>query len=246
MSWRSSKSTADSRSFAILYAVSKPWRRSCKSSRSRVATSSSAACSTAETASEKAAIPLTAAASRGTASSDRSSSESAGDRERDELERALEHRPRRLTRLVLQGLLCEAAQLRDAFREHALPAGRKVERETRGAQAFEDADEHRLQPARAIRREQLQPLGHATATERGQRVREGFGSEHASLALVEHPEPRIEPSLERVGTKEPEAKPVNRRDPGSVDLAGEISPAELPQPRSDPLLRARPPPAPCT
>ncbi len=123
MSWRSSKSTADSRSFASRYAVSKPGRRSCRSGRSRVATSSSAARSTAATASDKRRCrprrELAGAPPAGQAAvrvGQRESAIELGERSRPPAPRS-------------SFVASQAAQLRDACLEVALPAGRKVERE---------------------------------------------------------------------------------------------------------------------
>ena len=107
MSWRSSKSTADSRSFAILYAVSKPWR-------SVLQEQPVPGCDVVE----RCLLDRRDGVGEGGHPADRrrvAGHRQLGQveqrvgrrRERDELERALEHRPRRLARLVLQGFLCE-------------------------------------------------------------------------------------------------------------------------------------------
>ena len=102
---------------------------------------------------------------------------------------------------------------------------REPERTAGRSQATVDAEEHRAQPARAVRRKQAQPLGLASGAERRQRVRERLGGEHRGLALVEHAEAGVDPGLERVHAKHARAEAVDRRDPGAVDVASQIAPA---------------------
>jgi hypothetical protein len=102
-----------------------------------------------------------------------------------------------------------------------------------GPQGFVDAGQHPPEGARAIRREQREAFRGAAAAELGQGRLERLAPEHGRLALVQHPEPRVEPSGERMLLQEPEAEAVDGRDPGAVELARQIAPAELGQPSPD-------------
>ena len=101
------------------------------------------------------------------------------------------------------------------------------------AQRLVDARQHAPQPGRPVGREQLEPLRLVVGAEVGERRREGLAADDASLALVEDPEARIEPGLEGVRLQQPQAEPVDRGDPGTVQRTGEIVTAELVQPRPD-------------
>ncbi len=107
---------------------------------------------------------------------------------------------------------------------------REPERTAGRSQAAVDAEEHRAQAARAVRREQAQALGLASGAKRRQRIRERLGGEHRGLALVEHTEAGVDPGLERVHAQHARAEAVDRRDPGAVDVAGQITPAGGAQP----------------
>ena len=71
------------------------------------------------------------------------------------------------------------------------------------------------------------------AAELGQRRREGLCAQHARLALVEHPEPRIDTGRRGIGAEQPVTEAVDGRDPGAVELAGEIGAPRLQEPRPD-------------
>ena len=103
----------------------------------------------------------------------------------------------------------------------------ELERTPGASQALEDADQHRPQAARSIGGEQPQALGPPVAAEVRERGGEGLTPQYGGLPLVEHAKPRIEPRIERVGTEQTRAEAVNRRDPGPLDVAREIVPAEL-------------------
>ena len=53
------------------------------------------------------------------------------------------------------------------------------------------------------------------------------------MLLVELVEARVDPDRERMRTKQPAAEPVDRRDPGPVELAGEVGPPALEQRGAD-------------
>src|SRR5262245_53026631 len=65
---------------------------------------------------------------------------------------------------------------------------------------------------------------------RGERLR----TQDAGLALVEHTEARIDASSGRVGPKQSMAEAMDGRDPGTVQLAGEVCAADLDKPGPDP------------
>ena len=57
---------------------------------------------------------------------------------------------------------------------------------------------------------QAEPLGRAAAAELGQRLVERLDPEHCCLALVQHPEARVEPGGERILLQEAQAEAVDR------------------------------------
>ena len=124
-------------------------------------------------------------------------------------------------------------QLSDAGVEIGLLLQSQLQRPPRRPQRLRDAAEHPAQTAGAVRRQQPHPVGMLAAAELGQRRHEGLGPQHARLALVEHSEPRVDAGRRRIGAQQPVAEAVNGRDPGAVELAGEIGAAGLHEPRPD-------------
>jgi len=51
---------------------------------------------------------------------------------------------------------------------------------------------------------------------------ERLASQNRALRIVELAEARVEPGGEGVGLQQAQAKAVDRRDPGAVELAGEV------------------------
>ena len=72
-----------------------------------------------------------------------------------------------------------------------------------------------------------------SAAELRQGGRERLGPQHARLALVEHAEPGVDTGRCRIGAQQAVTEAVNGRDPGAVELAGEIGAARLHKPRPD-------------
>ena len=133
-------------------------------------------------------------------------------------------------------VLRPARRRRRAQRDQVEPgrvAERELERSPRRPQRLVDAGEHPPQRLRAVDREQPQPLGLVPRAELRQRLVERLDQQHRRLGLVEHAKPRVEPGRERVLAKEPRAEAVNRRDPGAVELARQLRPAELGEPSAD-------------
>ena len=109
--------------------------------------------------------------------------------------------------------------------ERELPPGR--------AERLVDARQHAAQTPRAVRSEQPDPLGILRRAELLQREVERLARDHARLVLVEHAEVRVDRSLERMRLQQPVAEPVNRRDPGTVQLTREVVPVELGEAAAD-------------
>ncbi len=110
----------------------------------------------------------------------------------------------------------------------------ELERPPGRAKRLVDAGEHPPQPAGAVGREELEPLGLAALAERRERRLERLAADHPPLALVEDAEARVEPGRERVSLQQPHAEAVDGRDPGAVELAREVVAAALGQRGADP------------
>src|SRR4029077_670330 len=67
-----------------------------------------------------------------------------------------------------------------------------------------------------------------------ERLAERLRAKHRSLRLVELTEAGIEAGRQRNRPQEPSAKAVDRRDPGAVELAGEVVPTTVGERRADP------------
>src|SRR5207253_9455621 len=104
-----------------------------------------------------------------------------------------------------------------------------------GPQRLVDAGQHPPQPAGAVRCEQTQTPRIVTGAEFVQRLLERLAAEHPRLAVVEHTEAGVEPGRERIRLQQPVAEAVDRRDPGAVELTGEVVSAAVEQlaPRSE-------------
>ena len=102
------------------------------------------------------------------------------------------------------------------------------------AKRLVDARQHPAQALRTVRREQAEPLGLASGAELLERAIERLAAEHRGAGVLELAEARIEPGGERMRAEQPCAEAVDRRDPGSVELAREIGAATLAQRRADP------------
>ena len=63
---------------------------------------------------------------------------------------------------------------------------------------------------------------------------ERLAAEHPRLAVVEHTEAGVEPGRERIRLQQPVAEAVDRRDPGAVELTGEVVSAAVEQLAPDP------------
>ena len=119
--------------------------------------------------------------------------------------------------------------------EHELASGR--------AERLVDPRQHPAKPGRAIRRQEPDALGIAVGAELLERTLERLSAEHGRTRLLELAEARVEPHAERVRLQKPVAEPVDRRDPGAVELARQLVPAPIdersPDPRSE-LTRGLP------
>src|SRR5215216_3003907 len=104
------------------------------------------------------------------------------------------------------------------------------------AQGLVDAGEHPAQPPSAVGGEQPQARL-VVAAELLERRPERLASEHASLAVVEHAEARVDPGRERVRLQQAAAEAVDGRDPRAVELALEVVAAELVEPPADPAAQ---------
>ena len=155
--------------------------------------------------------------------------------------RRAEQVERRLGRVTLQlgrvGVGNEAVgRLADAV--HALAeagAGTRLEDEisTRRAERRVDLDEHAAETVGAVGGEELPAVGLVGGAERLERGRERLGLENERLRLVEHAEARIDPGGEGMRAEEPAAEAVDRRDPGAVELEGEVGPPPFDEARPD-------------
>ena len=228
-SWRSSKSTADSRRFAAAYSVAKRSSSSCSRSRSCAASSSSAARSAALRADSNAAArtPRVANALRSTSFSGREPAVAT---------RSASPALRRCVS-VADGSpveqLCLGAKTREGVVDARTLAELEHERSTRGAERLVDAREHPPQAVCAVGREQSEPLGLFAGAERFERTRERLAAQHHRACIHELPEARVEAGRERMRAQKPVAEAVNRGDPRRVELTGEVGPPALAQRGSD-------------
>ena len=135
------------------------------------------------------------------------------------------------------GVLCEAPCRLGELREPRVQAGplAELERELPAgrAQRLVDGGQHPPQPGGAVGGEQPEPRWIVAGAELVQRRLERLTTDDAPLAVVQHPEARVESGSERVRLQQPEAEAVDGRDPGPVERAGEVVTAELVQPRPD-------------
>ncbi len=154
------------------------------------------------------------------------------------LEGSLRRRARRMIRWKLcQELLGGPPRLSHASIQVRLFPGGQLERQPGRPEPLVYPDEHRGEAPRAVRGEQPQTVGATIRHELAERLGEGLGPDDPRLALVEDPEARVEPGLERVRAQQARAEAVDRRDPGAVDLACEIAPPELTESLADSLLQ---------
>ena len=145
----------------------------------------------------------------------------------------LEHARDRLVRALVQQALRGVAQLLEPLGKLRPPRQLELERTPGGTKRLEGAGDHPPQAARAVGREQSQPLAVLISAEHRQRLVEGLALDDPRLAVVQHAVARIDPGRERMGLEQPVAETVDGRDPGSVERAGEVVPAELEQSRAN-------------
>jgi hypothetical protein len=126
------------------------------------------------------------------------------------------------------------AQLSKARREARPLAQLEHELASSRAQGLVDADQHAPQIDRSVDREQAQTVLLLVGREPLERRIERLRPQHAPLAVVEHAEPGVEPSGERVGPKQAMAEAVNGRDPGTVELARELGSTGVDEAGADP------------
>ncbi len=126
-----------------------------------------------------------------------------------------------------------SAKLRQPFRDAYVRAELQVELPPRRAQGLVDAGEHPAEPLGAVGREQPQALGVTARAEAGERPLERLTADHRPVLVVELAEARVDPGREGMGPQEPRAEPVDGRDPGAVEPAGEIVSATRMQRRAD-------------
>src|SRR5262249_38501638 len=146
--------------------------------------------------------------------------------------------------VVEHELLAETArslsELVDALAETAPLAQLEDEVASRGAQRLVHPGQHAAQPVSPVDGEQPEARRIVAGAEVRQGRLERFASQHAPLALVEHPETRVDARGEGMRTQEPMAEAVDRRDPGAVERAREVGPPALDEPGADaaaPLAR---------
>ncbi len=142
--------------------------------------------------------------------------------------------PQGLRRLLALEPSGGAAQLLDSRVQLGISRRLQLQLEPGRAQRLVDTGEHPPQPLPPVGGEQPQPLLVPAAAELLERLAEGLASQDAALAVVEHAEARVDPGCERVGLQEPVAEAVDRRDPGSVEISGEVVALELVQAAPDP------------
>ena len=153
----------------------------------------------------------------------------------EQVEHVARRSPLQLGRLLVGGERFRLGQqLGESVVEALAHARLELELAPGRAQRVVDADEHRAQAAGPVGREQLPAVGLVGGAELLQGGVEGLALQHPRLRLVEHAEPRIDARGQRVGGEEPAAEAVNRRDPGAVEVTGEIGTVELEQARADP------------
>ena len=92
------------------------------------------------------------------------------------------------------------------------------------------AGQHPPEPTGTVRGEQPQSLLVSARAELLQRLTEGLAPEHPALTVVEHAEAGVDPGREGVRLQEAVAEAVDGRDPGGVELAGQIVALQLTQP----------------
>ena len=128
------------------------------------------------------------------------------------------------------------AQLLDARLERrAARRGRGAARPAGGAQRLVDAGQHLAAAPSA-------PYVVSRSVRSGSPLAQNAVSaaSNASLrrtsapVLVQHPEARVEPGLERIALQEAQAEAVDRRDPGAVERAREVGAVELLEAGADP------------
>src|SRR5207302_930525 len=118
------------------------------------------------------------------------------------------------------------SQFMRAFGQVATPADLERELTPGRPQRLVDTGEHPAKPVGAVGRQEAQPVRMAVRAELVEGPPEGFAPQHRALRVVQLPEAWVEPGRERIGLEQPQAEAVNRRDPGAVELTGEIvSPA---------------------
>jgi hypothetical protein len=151
-----------------------------------------------------------------------------------ELEGAGSRGPRGLPRFRFLGeAACRILQLLDPRPESGPFAKLEDQRPPGRAQRRIDAGKHPPQGPSAVGGEQRGPLLVAFIEEVLQGRGEGLALEDTRLALVEDAKTRIDAGREWMRLQQPMAEPVDRRDPGPVELSGEVVAAELFEPGPD-------------
>ena len=125
-------------------------------------------------------------------------------------------------------------ELVDRILEALLEPGLEHEVEGSRTERVVDAHEHRPQPASAVRGEKLPAIGLVGGAELVERDGERLTLDHARLRLVEDAEARVDPGGEWIGGEQAPTETMDRRDPGAVEIAGEIGAIELEQTCPDP------------
>ena len=87
-----------------------------------------------------------------------------------------------------------------------------------GAERLEHSDEHPPEICRAVNGEQTQTLRVLVCAERVERGLERFAAQHATLAVVEHSETRIDTRREWMRAEQPVTEAVDGRNPCAVEL----------------------------
>ncbi len=126
------------------------------------------------------------------------------------------------------------AQLLEPLLERGTFAELEDEVVSRGAQGLVDPRDHPPQAARAVGRQEPEPIRIAVGAEGRERLVERLAREHGGLRLVQLAEARVEAGLERIRLQQAVAEAVDGRDPRPVELAREVGAAASTKLRANP------------
>ncbi len=125
------------------------------------------------------------------------------------------------------------AQDRFAFAAFGQSSQLEPKRATGRTQRLVGGDDHPPQARPPVGDEEGRPDLITVRAELLQSGAEGFARKHERLLGIEHAEVRVDSGGDGVLAQQPAAEAVNGRDPGSIELAGEIMALALVQSRAD-------------